>query len=950
MKILNLQRWSALVASALLVIGAMGTTTAFAQSEEEDDEDSAELDRVVITGSRISRTAIEGPSPVTVIDREQIDREGFTTVSEALKSLNQVTGLTQNEAQAGTFTQNANSIDLRNLGPGRVLILVDGRRISDYPLPFNGQSNIVNISAIPLAAVDRIEFLASGASAIYGSDAIAGVVNIILRDDMANSFDMNVRYGDYTDGGGENIRFQGVGGFLGDNWNITYAFEYFDQDPIYAFQRDFMDSVQDAPLPNERIASRTGVEIDLFSGAFGPFPIYIDPRVATGNPDACSDFPDTPLSSRPDPFDPSGQRFYCGSETWVGEQSILNGREQISAYTSGSLELGNHEVFGGINYFQVDAELDSSFSYYFNLTPFYVPNSASQALSPFGIPGSVVQMQRIFTNAEIGGPESKFQQFDEEVIDYFVGIRGQLFSPYWDYEISWNSSNYDLTRDRTLLVEALVEDYFWDEVPGGTDPTGNGFPVRAIDYSTVYAPLTPQIWQDLTDSERSTADSSNDVIQAVITGDLMDLPAGTVQMATVFEWATQEYDITLDPRLVSADYFWGLTGTGGGGERDRYAAGLEFAVPVTDQLQLSLAGRYDKYDDITDVDDAFTYNVGLEYRPTDRILLRGSWATSFRAPDMHYVFADPSGFFTFVVDEYLCRLEQPDSTLGACADSDPTRYNPNIFGERAGNPGLEEEEGESFTVGFVVEPIDNLSITADWWQVDLDNIVVDNPLARILELEADCRLGVRDPATGECQDAISRVTRVPDDGTVRAQTITQVDTGPINAANNKVTGIDASLDYLYETDGIGTFSLSLGWTHVLDDDFNVFPEDPVENVRDQSINWRSRVRGNITWQYQDFSATLFGERFGSTRSYEGRLLDEFAEEPRMGPQMYYNLSLGYEFLDGKANAQFIVNNLFDEKPPIDQEWSGWPYFSFFNYYQASLGQSYALQLGYRFDY
>src|SRR6056297_2860070 len=127
MKILNLQRWSALVASALLVLGAMGTTTAFAQGEEDEDEDRAELERVVITGSRISRTAIEGPSPVTVIDREQIDREGFTTVAEALKSLSQVTGLAQNEAQAGTFTQNANSIDLRNLGPGRVLSLVDGR-------------------------------------------------------------------------------------------------------------------------------------------------------------------------------------------------------------------------------------------------------------------------------------------------------------------------------------------------------------------------------------------------------------------------------------------------------------------------------------------------------------------------------------------------------------------------------------------------------------------------------------------------------------------------------------------------------------------------------------------------------------------------------------------------------------------------------------------------------
>ena len=939
MKILNLQRWSALVASALLVLGAMGTTTAFAQSEEDEDEESAELDRVVITGSRISRTAIEGPSPVTVIDREQLDREGFTTVQDALKSLNQVTGLSQNEAQAGTFTQNANSIDLRNLGPGRVLVLVDGRRLSDYPLPYNGQSNIVNISAIPLAAVDRIEFLASGASAIYGSDAIAGVVNIILRDDLANSLDLNVRYGDYTDGGGESVRFQGVGGFLGDNWNITYAFEYFDQDPIYAFQRDFMDSTEDAPRPSERIASRNAVEIDLFGG--DTTPIYIDPRVATGEANPCADFPDLELSSRPDPA--VGERFYCGSKTWVGEQTILNGREQVNFYTTGALELGNHELFGSVNYFQVDADIDTGFKYYFYLTPFYSPNSASTVLGPGN--GTILQMQRIFTNAEIGGPEAKFQKFDEELINYQVGFRGQLFSPYWDYELSWNSSNYDLKRDRRLLVEAAVEDYFFDVIPGARDPLFNFYPVANIDYDAVYSPITPEIWQQLTDVGKTNADSSNDVIQGVITGDVYDLPSGPVSMAVVAEWGTQDYDISLDPRLVSADYFWGLTGTGGGGERDRYALGVEFAIPLLDTLQVSVAGRYDKYDDITQVDDAFTYNLGVEYRPTDRILLRGSWATSFRAPDMHYVFADPSGFFTTAVDEYLCRRDEPGVPFSDC-----TYDAENFFGTRAGNPGLEEEEGESITLGFVVEPIDNLTITADWWQVDLDNIVVDNPIARLLETEADCRLGLKDINTGECQDAISRVIRNPADGTINSERIDQVNTGPINAANNKVTGIDAALDYNVETNGIGTFSLELGWTHVLDDDFSVFPEDPVDNVRDQSINWRSRVRGTLGWQYGDFRATLFGERFGSTRSYLGQVNDELAEEPRMGPQMIYNLTAGYTFMDGKADVLFVVNNLFDEKPPVDQNWSGWPYFEWFNYYQFSLGQSWALQASYRFDY
>ncbi len=203
------RKWTLFIAAMLLA------SPTFAQDDEAEDEDTKELDKVTITGSRIARTDVEGPAPVFIIDREQIEREGFTTVQGALKSLTQATGVVQNELFSG-FTQNANSLDLRGLGPGRTLILIDGRRVSDYPLPYNGQSNIVNISAIPLAAVDRIEVLSGGASAIYGSDAVAGVVNIIMRRDFGNSIDMNVRVG-ATDGGGmETSRLQAVGGFLGE--------------------------------------------------------------------------------------------------------------------------------------------------------------------------------------------------------------------------------------------------------------------------------------------------------------------------------------------------------------------------------------------------------------------------------------------------------------------------------------------------------------------------------------------------------------------------------------------------------------------------------------------------------------------------------------------------------------------------------------------------------------
>lgn len=934
-------RWSFTTGSVLLILAGLISVNAIAQDEDEATEDEVKkLDKVVITGSRIARTQIEGPAPVIIIDRDQIEREGFTTVEGVLKSLSQANGVVQNEMFGGGFTQNANSIDLRGLGPGRLLILVDGRRASDYPLAFNGQSNIVNISAIPLVAVDRIEVLSSGASAIYGSDAVGGVVNIILRRDLGNSLDMNVRAGGTDDGGMTQSRFQAVGGFLGNRWNVTYAFEYLDRDPLYASQRDFMDSVQDNPAESGRINTRNSVEIDIFGSQIGSS-TYVDPG-------DCDGFSGTSLeySSRPDPV--TGQRFYCGSATWVGEQAMVNQREQANFYTAASLELGDrHELYGSFNVFSLDAEADSNFTFYFNQTPFYIPNSNATGLSnAFGIPGAYVQFQRIFTKAEMGPPENTTDKFGEDVLDYSVGARGEFFSPLWNYDIIYSHSDYELERDRILIVEQAVQDHFFnnfDENLACTDPFGFCWPIAEIDYSTIYAAGSPQLWDSLTDHSPDSAETSNDVITAVISGDLFDMPAGPLGMAALLEWGTQDYEINLDPRLVSADHFWGITGTGGRGDRDRLAAGLEFSIPVHSMLHLSAAVRYDEYDDVTNVDDATTYNGGLEFRPNDKLLIRGSIATSFRAPDMHFVFADPSGFFTFVTDEYLCQRDEPGVPISAC-----TNNSVNIFGERVGNPLLMEEESESYTYGFVFEPTENLSLSVDYWDIELENLVVDNPLSRVLEIEADCRLGRKDLNSGECVDALSRITRHPNDGSLLSEQLIQVNTGPVNAAVQEVSGIDSTFRWRLEGETAGSLIFDFAYSHIIENDFKLFVEDNIESIRTEGTrDWRSRVRGSVTWNFKDFSATLFGERFGSALS-----ADNIRGVPGrdLSPRTIFNLTAGYELMDGQASIALIVNNLFDKKPPNDTSNTSWPYFDIFNYGNFAIGRAIFGQVQYRFDY
>lgn len=242
-----------LLASAILATLAFGISPAvLAQDAQEEDasttaQPATTLDKVTVTGSRIKRVDIEGPTPVTVVTAEDIQAQGFNTVYEALNTLTQNDiGRLQNELTAGSFTQGAQFVSLRGLSPSYQLVLINGRRVADYPHPYNGQSNAINVGSIPAAAVERIEVLTGGASAIYGSDAVAGVINIILKTNYEGDL-VTLRGGTTTEGGGDSGRVQWVGGKTGERWGVNYAFEYLHRDTIWASQRDFMDSYRDDP-------------------------------------------------------------------------------------------------------------------------------------------------------------------------------------------------------------------------------------------------------------------------------------------------------------------------------------------------------------------------------------------------------------------------------------------------------------------------------------------------------------------------------------------------------------------------------------------------------------------------------------------------------------------------------------------------------------------------------
>ena len=184
-------------------------------SDSDADEEVVQLQKVVVTGSRLKRTDVSGALPLLVITKEDIEASGFRNITEALQALPQANAYNQNEQMTNTFTPNANTVNLRNVGPSKTLYLINGRRTADYPLPYNNASNVVNTSTIPRGLIDRIEVLSQGASAIYGSDAVGGVVNIITKDGLDfSTVEANVSVMEHGNDQISSLTFT-TGGFFG---------------------------------------------------------------------------------------------------------------------------------------------------------------------------------------------------------------------------------------------------------------------------------------------------------------------------------------------------------------------------------------------------------------------------------------------------------------------------------------------------------------------------------------------------------------------------------------------------------------------------------------------------------------------------------------------------------------------------------------------------------------
>lgn len=905
------------------------------QSEQEvQQEETEEVERVAVTGSRIKRSDLEGAAPVVVISEADIKNQGFTTAFDALKNLAQNTGVIQGDefGSQGGFTPNAQTISLRGLAPGQALILLNGRRLSENPTPYNGQSNFVSLSSIPVAAISRIEVLTNGASAIYGSDAVAGVVNIILKQDVDDTT-VSLLGGTTKDGGGDEYRFQIVSGVTERDYSFTYGLEFQQIDPIFATDRDWLDSYEDRPD-------------GLGQPAYGI--VVQDPYVGQ-NVD-----PGTGCETSGSGYERmlrEGVGYYCATNT-NGDYSIQNERRKVAGFIS-----GQYDFSPDVEWF-VDALITDQLAsnrgsrhFIFEDTIGLTPDGSGNL---FGGQANRLLMQRQFSFEEMG---PKSAEFDERNLNVTTGFRGTL-SNFYEWEVSYSHSTADFESRRSWLKNEVVLDYFYGDFGAVVSGFSNG---NAGQYD-FYAPITDDMRNELLGTQVITADSYSRTLFASLAGDLFEMPAGMAQFAAVVEYNKQGYDLNQDDRTLSTtDVSWyGLTGTVGGGDRSRWAVGLETSFPLTETITATAAARYDRYDDdTTDVGGRLSPMVGLEYRPIDALLIRGSYGQSFRAPDMHYVFAGNSGFFTSVYDWTACR---EDFVAGG---GDPAEFIPsgeacsqniaNIRGTRNGSTTLEEEEGTNYGFGIVYEITDGLNFSLDYYKIELENIVTDESVSGLIFDEYECNysLNSRDPESGFCQNVFSKIDRAAE-GAANAGELAGVNITPTNASRQQITGFDASIDYRLSTE-IGDFTSNLQYTNTQSYKFQSTAEDDYIEYRNLASfsDPRTILTAQVGWQYQDFAVYLTGRRVGSTpiniqpAEYSDPASDLYESVSRVHPWVTFNLSAQYRITDNSA-ISFSGVNITDKRPPRDVTQTGWPYYNEFAYPGASRGASYYVEYTHTF--
>lgn len=954
-----------------LVLTALTMPAMANDNPNGSSNDTEEVEKITITGSHIKGVDLEGAQPLIAIDAEDIKRSGASTISELLRNVGATrggdgsfttaeSGGTSNSTPAGQA-----AISLRGLGPASTLTLINGRRVAASSFAF-GTQNFVDVNSIPLAAIERIEILATGASATYGADAVAGVINYILKKDYDGA-EVNLSYGDSTASSDESKKSVNlVFGTEVAGGNLTAFLDLYDRADFRATDRDFTSEpllesnysyLPKLPYPNIYYLSA----YDLYEL---PNPNCPTELVTTElGEDICAYYGNEDDVLRPKFESQSGGVMFTkelGDIEWYTEFFVSKTTSIGESSPAPINDLDDGEA-AWVDWSTLPAEIDE-----YDMWPEYYT-------TVLGRDGYGFKIDARFT-------DPRTVEVDTTAYRFVSSLTGDWGDWYWETGVMYSKS-----ESEQVATKGIYDRYLFNAATAG-ELCSNGQIAQLNDAgdpvcsgSDLMPMFNPFLIGDAANNGvlalaqvMPTRDGSSEVfaIDAKISGDITEINGEILSGAFGIEYRQEE--ITDVPSVnaradFANDYLVSVYGFGSSfseADRSQFGAFAEFYLPLSEQLELQVAGRYDNYDDFG---DTFNPKVALTYRPVESLIIRGSWATSFRAPSLTQAGVE----LRTTTATYDCGANAQVSAI--YCDGLGYESSPNVL--ELGNANLNAEESESISFGFGWSPADTTNLTVDYWRFEHEDIVDTDLTAVMAEAltNADLRHCGLVPA-GEiglsfddrlCSEefADSNGLQLDQDGANLAEIVesaywgdvdpNDVDADPsdevpepngilrypeltagfyrdhviqlTNTGSQEVEGIDVKFDHVFEL-GSSEIYFAMDATHYLTFDRTTpgstemesligtfrYPET-IANARLEysQDNWFIGTRVNFTSSYQDDIAGLRGRNIDE--------LDALGELDANGEREVESwttlqLSAGIDFED--VLIRLTVSNLTDEEPPV----------------------------------
>lgn len=966
----NLRAVLALLFSASLVPAAVAQATAPSTApsteEKKEAESSVKLEKFEVTGSRIARTEVEGPSPIRVISRADLEITGRSNLTELLRELPETGATGINEGGTTAAVRGSTALNLRNLGANNTLVIVNGRR-QVFTGSNSGGTNFVDLNRFPVAMIERVEILKDGASAIYGSDATSGVVNIITRKDYTG-FELSATYGNTFKTDSAEKAYSLFGGASSGKASLSVGLTYFERDALAADDRFFSRNADltarflerggaFADIANDsnadlrsgtgnqaRVTVRAGqvngvngvnipglaagVTINRLPGTGGVVPSGSGSALGT-LASATPSFTNPPATGSGGRFNPALAATYEVQRLSAGgsPSNLFNFQpfvwlvpkaERTGIQTNFRYELSDSvEAYASLSYQHNQSET--------HLAPSPISTAGDNQIivpkenfyNPFG-----VDLNFNYRPTEVG---PRIGNITSNTYTILTGVKGTLMDKFdWDLGYSFgrdetvDKTTNALSESRVRLALARTDATAFN-IFGGPNFKNNPDTVNFI---------------KTTSQKGGSAELT--VVDAKISGPLFDLPMGTVKLAVYGDYREEDFSEANDAVSTTLDDIIGQVrlADSTAAFRNVRSIAAEISVPLVKpntvrfvhDLSLSAAGRYEDFSD--GYDSNIRPYVGLRFQPTKDLLLRGSYTEAFRAPTLPQLF----GGVRQSLPNNLPDFARPQALTGDPFDGAATQR----LVKAGGNPNLTPETSKSYQFGFVFDvpfkPLKGLTLEATYGQIKQRNIIATT--------------GTGFLRNNEFGDAAGLITRVPGTQTFTNNTANPITvyTGPgarlspgadkivapgqsitvpgqilslsdttVNLALQRDRYYDFVVRYTKRTNEYGVYAFSSTATYTESYAFTRTPGLPLPNFVDRDGFPRYRIQSNVTWSRKALTAAI-------TNNYLPAYGDIDLDSFRTRSHSLWNAQVSYQFPAGgildRTKITIGMDNIFDNDPPL----------------------------------